>query len=289
MPLSANSRSAKLRLAAAMNEELEKLARLLDDDDDDVAINVIAALLEREDELGDLPARLQESPDPLTRKRAHQLQAAMLFRQRRRKFAAGLQQKHPDFISGLVDLHLLWFDRDSQPAIEEELHKFISDIRRHPPVNLEEARALMYKLGFAAELESTIHPENYCIGTVLYQRSGAGSLLMGLLRELMAEPEKFQIVRFCGEFALFDRQNTILAGQGDWRVCRLSSTADLEEISVRDLLHLCGNMLFSSAVNSDSFRYVLTIAQALSGDSGDAVLDFLPYPYGPAAADRQQQ
>ena len=237
----------------------------------------------------DLPARLQESSNELVRRRAHQLQAAITFRRRRQEFSALLEEDEPDFFAGMVLLHMLWFDRDSRINVQAEAAKFIEESCRVPLVSLDDARAFMCRQGFGAELESTIHPENYCIGTVLYQRSGAGSLLMGLLRELMAEPEKFQIVRFCGEFALFDRQNTILAGQGDWRVCRLSSTADLEEISVRDLLHLCGNMLFSSAVNSDSFRYVLTIAQALSGDSGDAVLDFLPYPYGPAAADRQQQ
>ena len=61
-------------------DDLEKLAELLDDENEDVAINVIATLLERQDELGDLPARLQEHSDPLVRRRAHQLQAAMTFR-----------------------------------------------------------------------------------------------------------------------------------------------------------------------------------------------------------------
>ena len=41
-------------------------------------------------------------------------------------------------------------------------------------------------------------------------------------------------------------------------------------------------MLFSAAVNSDSFRYVLTIGQAVSGLPDDEVLSYLPYPYRPA-------
>ena len=263
-------------------DDLEKLSLLLDDEDDDVAVNVIAALLERQDELGDLPARLQESSNELVRRRAHQLQAAMTFRARRRDFFSILKAEKPDFCAGLVLLHLLWFDRDSGVNVAGELANFISVSRNSRPLNtLRDARAFMCRNGFAAELESTIHPENYCIGLILAQRSGAGSILMELLRQLMVEPEKFQVVRFCGEFALFDGDHTILLGQGDWRVCQLSSTADLEYFSPRQLLACAGNMLFSSAVNSDSFRYVHTIAQALTGESGDNVLAGLPYPYGP--------
>jgi hypothetical protein len=39
--------------------------------------------------------------------------------------------------------------------------------------------------------------------------------------------------------------------------------------------------LFPAAVNSDSFRYILTLAQALNGTDGDEVLSALPYPYDP--------
>ena len=261
-------------------EELEKLSLLLDDEDDNVAINVIAALLDRQDELGDLPARLQESSNELVRKRAHQLQAAITFRKRRQDFAVLLEENEPDFYAGLVLLHMLWFDRDSQVNVRADLDKFIAESCRIPLVSLDDARAFMCRMGFGAELESTIHPENYCIGTILTQRAGAGSVLMGLLKCLMPEPEKFQVVRFCGEFALFDSGSSILLGQGDWRVCRISSAADLEIFTLRDLLNCAGNMLLSSAVNTDSFRYVLTITQALTGDTGDEVLSGFPYPYG---------
>ena len=79
-------------------DDLEKLATLLDDENEDVAVNVIAAMLERQDELGDLPARLQEHPDELVRRRAHQLQAAITFRNWRREFFGLLNQENPDFM-----------------------------------------------------------------------------------------------------------------------------------------------------------------------------------------------
>lgn len=263
-------------------EDLEKLCELLDDEDEDVAINVIAALLARQDELGDLPARIQEHSDPLVRRRAHQLQAAITFRNWRREFFGLLNQENPDFMTGIVLLHMLWFDRDSRTKVAADLHDFIAGAiaGERKLESLDDARAFMCRNGFAAELESTIHPENYCIGTILAQRTGAGSLLSGLLKVMMTEPERFQVVRFCNEFALFDGKDSILACQGDWRVCRLSSTADFEYFSLRDILQCAGNMLLSSAVNSDSFRYVLTVTQALTGDAGDNVLSTFPYPYG---------
>lgn len=263
-------------------EELEKLCELLDDEDEDVAVNVIAALLARQDELGDLPARIQEHPNPLVRRRAHQLQAAITFRNWRQEFFELLNHIAPDYLTGLVLLHMLWFDRDDRTKVTAELDRFVKSATTETSglLSLEDARRFMCRHGFAAELESTIHPENYCIGTILSQRTGAGSLLTGLLKVMMREPEKFQIVRFCGEFALFDGKDSILACQGDWRVCRLSSTADFKFFSLRDILHCAGNMLFSSAVNSDSFRYVLTITQSLTGDKGDEILASFPYPYG---------
>ena len=263
------------------SDDIEKLSSLLDDEDDDVAVNVLALLLEREDELGDLPGRLQESDDPLIRKRAHQLQAALTFRKRRREFFQLISQERPDFVSGLIALHLLWFDRDSRTRLERELLNFISSARTCGLETLDDARRFICRCAFASELDSTLRPENYCIGLILSQKTGAASLLMGLIKVLMRSPEKFHVVRFCGSFALFDGANSILLSQGDWRVCKVSSAADFEYFSLRDILHCAGNMLFSAAVNSDSFRYVLTIAQSLSGDNGDGILSSMPYPYGP--------
>ena len=127
-------------------DDLEKLSLLLDDDDEEVAVNVIAALLDRQDELGDLPARLQESSNELVRRRAHQLQSAITFRKRRQEFAALLETENVDFFAGLVLLHLLWFDRDSQVSVASDLDKFIAESRRRPLLSLDDvivARASM--------------------------------------------------------------------------------------------------------------------------------------------------
>ena len=264
----------------ATEPDIRQLAQLLDDENDEIAVNVIAALLAREAELGDLPAQLQESSDPLVRRRAHQLQAALLFRRRRREFCARLEEEHPDYLRGLTDLHMLWFDRDSLPEISEKLFQLVDEGRKRTLNDLDDAERLMRRLGFTAEPETTLRPENYCIGTIIDQCCGSTALLMGLLREMSGCAE-WKIVRTLGEFGLYDGESRLLLGQGQWRAVDAPDTGSMEFWDVRSVLRFAGAMLFSSAVNGDSFRYVLTIAQALTGDEGDEILNFMPYPYGP--------
>ena len=53
--------------------EIRRLAAMLDDPDNDVAVNVAAQLLASDEDIDALTGMLQESPDPLVRRRAHVL------------------------------------------------------------------------------------------------------------------------------------------------------------------------------------------------------------------------
>ncbi|MBO5765311.1 MAG: hypothetical protein J6S24_03405, partial [Lentisphaeria bacterium] len=67
----------------SQDKELERLLSLLDDEDDNVGIPVLASLLERHLELLPHLAELQDSSDPVIRKRVHQLQSILTVRERR--------------------------------------------------------------------------------------------------------------------------------------------------------------------------------------------------------------
>ena len=101
-----------------ISPKIAALLSLLDDENEDVAVNAMAELLYCEEELGEALAGLQESPDALTRKRAHQLQAAITLRRRRRYFSELLKAPHVDMIEGLIEVHLQWFDNDSRPGLQ---------------------------------------------------------------------------------------------------------------------------------------------------------------------------
>ena len=262
-------------------EELLRIFSLLDDPDEDISLNAMAELLDREDELGDLPARFQESSDPLLRKRIHQLQAALVLRRRRKYFLSRLYDRRLDFFDLLIDVHLQWFDNDSRPEIEAQVAAFYSRSLNANLSSLEELASFMRKNGMTAERDSTLRPEAYCIGSILYDGSGAESLLAALAAHISVNQACFTVVRTADHFAVCDDQKRFLVPAENWRISPAGSFLVLKEWTLRDVLLFAMSALFCAAVNSDSFRYVLTLAQSLTGDSSDAILDFFPYPYHP--------
>jgi len=260
--------------------DIISLVSLLDDEDEGIALNAMAELLYRERELGDLPALLQESENPLVRRRIHQLQAALTLRRRRREFLRMLASREFNLGDALIEIHLQWFDNDSRPELVRMMEDFICRLRRRPTSILRELSGAMLTMGITAERESTLHPENYCVGTVINDKIGAGSLLC-LLAIAAAEGGKaFRLVRSADEFGLTDGEGVLLPTH-NWMVIPQKDACALAEFPVPEALRYASAMLFSCAVNSDSFRYVLTIAQALSGAEDDLPLDYLPYPYHP--------
>ncbi len=269
------------------SRELDSLLSLLDDEDETVAVNAMAELLYREMELGDALAELQESDNPLLRRRGHQLQAAITLRRRRREFLRKLEAPKVDLIDGLIDVHLQWYDNDSRPGLVRLWNDFRFDARRCPQKTLEDLAYFMHKAGFNAQPETTLRPEYYCIGPILENRIGSAALLAGIAGELADEAEVFKVVRVMGDYALYDGNNSLLVPAHGWQICAAPGIAQCEFWDRRMLLRYASQTLFSCAVNSDSFRYVLTIAQALSGAEGDEPLDYLPYPYYPAEEEEE--
>ena len=263
------------------NREIASLLSLLDDEDESIAVEAMANLLDRGDELGDELAALQDSSDPLLRRRVHELQSALIMRRRRSEFSRRLAAPEPDVCALLVELHLQWFDNDPLPGIRERLDSVLAEGRSAGALSLAGVADFMRERGFSAERETTLHPEDYCVGVVLYDRVGSTALLC-LLGSLLARVQTpLRVVRYMEDFALCDGKSLLLPGR-DWRIVRAPSAAELEMWDDRKVLKFAALMLFSAAVNSDSFRYVLTIAQAVSGLPDEEVLDYLPYPYRPA-------
>ena len=273
----------------AQRSDLASLLSLLDDEDETVAVNAMAELLNREAELGDALAVLQESDHPLLRRRSLQLQAAITLRRRRREFASRLNAPHIDLIDGLIDVHLQWYDNDSRPELVRIWEKFRAEANRCPLRTLENIAYFMRKCGFTARNETTMRPEYYCIGPVLENRCGAVAILAGLALEV-AEPEAgLRLVRVLGDFALYDGEGRLLVPEHDWQICAAPGISHCEFWDRRMLLRFAALNLFSCAVNSDSFRYVLTIAQALTGSDTDEPMDYFPYPYYPADDDPEPE
>ena len=261
--------------------DISSLLSLLDDEDEATAVEAMAELLDRGDEVSPYLAELQESPDPLLRRRVHQLESALTVRRRRSGFSRLLAVPRPDLARVLVELHLQWFDNDPLPEMAARVAAFIAAGRSSGVRNLNAVSAYFRKCGIVAEHETTLRPENYCVGVALADRVGAASLWVLLAKLLLPEDSGARIVRHVEEFALCDGDELLLP-ERDWRVVRAPGKDELETWDARQVLKFAASMVFSAAVNSDSFRYVLTIGQAVSGLPDDEVLGYLPYPYRPA-------
>ncbi len=272
----------------ARRTEIASLISLLDDEDEAVAVNAMAELLRRESSLGDALAEVQESGNALLRRRVHQLQAALTLRRRRRDFFRKLHAPGLDLIDGLIDVHLQWFDNDSRPGLVQLWSDFLLESRRYPQKNLENIAYFMRKSGFTVQPETTMRPEYYCIGPILENTTGSAAILAALASEIADPSLELHLVRVMGEFALSDGIR-LLIPEHDWRISPAPGIEHCDFWDRRMLLKYASMTLFSAAVNSDSFRYVLTIAQALSGEEENRALDYFPYPYYPAADEPEEE
>ena len=264
----------------SLSPETLQLASMLDDQDNDVGLNVLAQLLNREDEVEELSRILQEYPDPLVRKRIHTLQNAFVMRRRRRQISAMLKEAVPsDIIGTLISLHLLWFDKDNPADIRRDVEKFMESAAAFPMTSLDDLEIFMRQNRFLPENETTIRPESYCLGTVIFHRLGATSALMALGLALLNDEKKYRAVRVLGQFAIRDERGRVLLGHGSWRQESLPENFPVEYWPVGKLLRYIAVTLLSCAVNSDSYRYVMSITRVLTGNEEKNVFDNFPYPY----------
>lgn len=262
--------------------DLRTLLRMLDDPDRDTAVSVMAELLRYSGDLMPLLGEFQEDDDPLLRKRVQQLESIINLRNRRRQFAETLKKNSFNLPDALIELHLLWFDRDNSEMLKSMLCEFMLVAANNDIHNIRELGAFMARNGFApAPEDERFEPENFCIGAILGDRRGADIMLctLALLAGLDAGLP-LVLVRTAGRFAVVSREGELIAPENDWRPERISSLTPGDCWSdPRAVLNYASLMMFLFAVSSDNFRYVHTLGHALCGTDEMAMLDFLPYPY----------
>ncbi len=258
--------------------DIKNLISLLDDSNEKVAVAAMAGLLKFEHELAPALGVLQDCDDPLLRKRSHQLQVALLMRQRRRELAVELAKPKVDFGKILIDIHLQWFDNDSPGMLIDMWKNFQKIAKENNLTELKQLSLFMRMFGFRAQKETILRPENYCIGPILENLSGSGALLCGIGVNIARQRSGFRVARVINKFVIADGKGQVIIPTQNWKLFRLNHEKP-EYFSQRELLRYCGNTLFTGAVASDSFRYIYTLGQALSGVEGRDFLGSLPYPY----------
>ena len=262
--------------------KLQSLISLLDDPSDDIAVSVMAEMLKYEAELMPLLGELQESENKLLRKRVQQLETIIMLRNRRRDFLKKINAEEIDIVEGLIELHLLYFDRDTPQMLLEMLQLFMQVADNNNIKNIAELGGFMARNNFALPPEDELlDPENYCRGPILEDRLGADRMLCTLaLLAGIAAGLQLGLVRVAGRFAVINQIGEMISPENDWQVDRVNKlqTGDFWN-DPKTVLKYASLMIFLYAVSSDNFRYVYTVAQALCGEEEEFSTDFLPYPY----------
>ena len=268
--------------------ELEALLSLLDDDDEKTLLTVMSSLLRRHTDLLPHLAELQESADPEIRKKVHQLQSIIIEREKRFSLLERIDDPEEDFFSILSDMHLLWYDSSPETELEDVICEFISDFNKRKIVSLQQAAEYMFQNNFKVTPPSSLDPDACCIGSVFYWKKGCSAILCGILKKLLPEDADISIIKIRNSFALTDGKSVLLPEEW-WDTRPAEEFADCEIWSDSQILSYLLMLLFDNAVNSNSYRYIYTIGQAVSGKTDNSFQNHLPYPFSTHRDDKTNQ
>ena len=267
-----------------MDHEYRHLLSLLDDENEQAASLAMAELLARDPKtLEPVLRKLQESSDPRLRRRIHQLQSTMTLRRRRKSLTRNLSAHTMDLLEGLIQIHLLWYDNDACESVKKQWDAFLDESEKYHPNTLEQLGYFMRKRGFACSHRDDTAPEYLCLGNVLDENIGADFILCAIACLLAAKWGLRVFITQSAEtdFILVDQSGNVLVPMNDWdHIAADGKQYAFEFWNTQMLLRYATALLFTCAVNSDSFRYIYTIGSCLAGDENSDSLDFLPYPYG---------
>jgi hypothetical protein len=265
------------------NSKIEALLSLLEDENRGVASRAMAELLRDQNGLAPCLKIMQESDNPVLRKRAHQIQSIIRIRQRRTSIARALACKDTPLIEGLAELHLQWYDYDPEDDIMSRWEELLAEAVKFHPRSLERLSYFMHKRGFSTPPDNELDADCYCLGVVLEERVGADVILCALGRELARSAGlELKIHQLMDRFVLAGPGGFLLSPADGWRIFPPTEAVPSLDWDSNMTLRMTASVMFICAVCSDSFRYVNTIGSCLAKVSGKDSLSFLPYPYDSA-------
>ena len=241
---------------------IKSLVALLEDENQKVASSAINELLKYGKEAESLIKRFQESPNVLLRKRIHQLQAITRVRKMREILSKRLNNVHSGLWNGILEIHMLWFDRDIKENINELFWLLLDEFKLNCDFSAQSVSSFMKSRGFVLPLRGDIDAEFFCIGPVLESKIGTEVILSVLVYKLLLESgKKSKIVKVRENFRVLCSDGNVVIPD-EWKVIS-ASEEEYRECLSGEILRNIAYKLFLSAVTSDSFRYSYTIGSCI--------------------------
>ena len=268
--------------------DMTYLVELLDDENEQSASMAMAELLTRGSTvLGPVLRDMQKSDNPRLRKRTRQIQHALIARSRRRIFMQP-PERPISLLTGLIRLHLCWFDNNKQSFVEKQWRDLESEYRKAHPANLREMGEFMRKLFPDRPENREFHPDSFCIGAVIEDKIGSDMIFACIAAILSSSTQnRFSVVRVGCDTALADRSGCLVFPVDNWQLYGGVAEGDPPPVlwDTQTILRYVASVLYVSAVASDGFRYLYTLGAPLAAAIGENDLSFLPYPYGDGSGD----
>ncbi len=266
-----------------MKGRIKTLVKLLEDDDIHTSAHAMSEILSKDRVAWRVIGSLQESSSGVIRKKAHQMQFAAASRARRRKLAARMAQRNLNLLKGLVELHLQWFDEDSEEYVVGEWTRF-KDLSRNWDANsIENISEMMTNLGVETTPFGDLECVDYCVGEISATGRGADFILCAMARILSREQGwDPSIVATDAGFCLFDEKRRVgLFPAKEWTCAKCQINDNIRRWSDSMLLNLAASSMFFCSVVGGQIRYSYMIGSCIaeSMDAGN-LADILPYPFG---------
>lgn len=282
-----------------IDSRTQALITLLCDEDTAISGHAMAEILSLESDtdqnkLTDLLAELQESKEPLIRKKVHQMQAIQRIRNRRRSFSRRLQSKSPNLLQGLGELHAIWYDDIDTKDLSKLWSDLLKETGKYRPVTPKRLAGAMKLAKFGLCEENIQDADLYCLGAILEDRIGSDVILAAITLEIgRSFGLQGTIIRSNGHFGTMYTTKTkkptpilngiIIMPSKSWEVTPLPEKNNIEIWTTKQVLKYVAAMLFVNSVCSEGPRYVQILGACLTDEKINKSLNnVLPPPFGNA-------
>ena len=265
-----------------MKEKIKTLIKLLGDEDTETSTKAMAEIIRNERLASRIIARLQESDDPQLRKTAHQMQVAVKLRKRRQKLSYMLSSDNVNLLDALVQIHLQWFDEDSEDYILKEWNRFRSLSKNWDANNINNLAELMTALSMQCTQFEELECADYCIGEIIATAKGADFMLCAI-GAILAREEKWNpsIIATDAGFCLYDEnQKTGLFPAKNWLFTKVEIKNNVKRWNDIMLINLALSSMFFCSMATGELRYSYIIGSIISKSIKADFNKIMPYPLG---------
>lgn len=265
-----------------MKKKFKNLIKLLEDDDVEISTKAMAEVLDNEELAFNVLRRLQESSKSQLRKASHQMQVALKLRERKKKVSKKISSKNADFLNMLIDIHLLWFDQDSEECVQKQWNDFKNLSKNWDMSDLRNISEFMIRLSFECAEFEDCQCSDYCIGEIILMGSGADFMLCAI-GKLLARDEgaEFSIIATDAGFCLYDEKNKIgLFPAKNWALADCGIKTNVKRWSDEMIAELAASCIFFCSTTQNDFRYSYIFGDLLAGTLDSEFEEIMPYPLG---------